>query len=173
MGLLGNDIFDVVNATTARLKKEKNEKEAFRRYILYNDLEAKQYLENTGHKPLPPSLPELRENQRQSLLEAERLRQKQQHDETQTVTQPRPIIQPTRVDTVIMTRQPTHLSSIVSQPTQQAPSTAEKLQNIIQNKSTWVESGVGGGVGLIFGGDSRILAMAAGVISPILIKLIM
>ena len=186
MGMFGDDIFDVVNATTTRLKKEKMEKDAFRRWLNYGDLGAKAYLETTGHKPLPPSVPQIRENERKMLLEVERLRQKQnqQHDETHTVTQPPPIIiQSTPVTTAktIMThRQPTHLlSSFVSQPAQQTRhvgtdvSMTQKLQTIIQDKSTWIESGVGGGLGLIFGGDSRILAMTAGVVSPILIKLMM
>jgi hypothetical protein len=189
MGMFGDDIFDVVNATTDRLKKEKMEKDAFRRWLNYGDLGAKAYLEATGHKPLPPSVPQIRENQRQVLLEVERLRQKQnqQHDETQTVTQPPPIIRiqpaPVTTTTKILTHhhQPTHLSSsFVSQQAQQGPqastavsSMTYKFQNIIQDKSTWIESGVGGGLGLIFGGDSRILAMTAGVVSPILIKLMM
>lgn len=77
MGMFGDDIFDVVNAMTDRLKKEKMEKDAFRRWLNYGDLGAKAYLEATGHKPLPPSVPQIRENERQMLLEVERLRQKQ------------------------------------------------------------------------------------------------
>ena len=107
------------------------EKDAFRRWLNYGDLGAKAYLEATGHKPLPPSVPQIRENERQMLLEVERLRQKQnqQHDETQTVTQPPPIIiQSTPVTTTtIMTQrhQPTHLSSsFVSQQAQQGPQSA-------------------------------------------------
>jgi hypothetical protein len=189
MGMFGDDIFDVVNATTDRLKKEKMEQDAFRRWLNYGDLGAKAYLEATGHKPLPPSVPQIRENERKMLLEVQQLRQKQnqQHDETHTVTQPPPIIiqsTPVTTTTTIMThRQPTHLSSsFVSQQAQQIPQSAtvgtdvsmtQKLQTIIQDKSTWIESGVGGGLGLIFGGDSRILAMTAGVVSPILIKLMM
>ena len=189
MGMFGDDIFDVVNATTDRLKKEKKEKDAFRRWLNYGDLGAKAYLEATGHKPLPPSVPQIRENERKMLLEVQQLRQTQhqQHDETQTVTQPPPIIiqsTPVTTTTKILThRQPTHLlSSFVSQQAQQTRqsstvgtdvSMTQKLQTIIQDKSTWIESGVGGGLGLIFGGDSRILAMTAGVVSPILIKLMM
>jgi hypothetical protein len=186
MGMFGEDIFDVVNATTARLKKEKMEKDAFRRWLNYGDLGARAYLEATGHKPLPPSVPQIRENERKMLLEVERLRQKQnqQHDETHTVTQPPPIIiqsTPVTTTTIMTQRKPTHLSSsFASQQAQQIPQSAtagvsmtDKFQNIIQDKSTWIESGVGGGLGLIFGGDSRILAMTAGVVSPILIKLMM
>ena len=186
MGMFGDDIFDVVNATTDRLKKEKMEKDAFRRWLNYGDLGAKAYLEATGHKPLPPSVPQIRENERKMLLEVERLRQKQnqQHDETQTVTQPPPIIiqsTPVTTTTIMTQRQPTHLSSsFASQQAQQIPQSAtanvsmtDKFQTIIQDKSTWIESGVGGGLGLILGGDNRILTMTAGVVSPILIKLMM
>ena len=186
MGMFGDDIFDVVNATTTRLKKEKMEKDAFRRWLNYGDLGAKAYLEAIGHKPLPPSVPQIRENERKMLLEVQQLRQKQhqQHDETQTVTQPPPIIiQPTPVTaitTIMARRQPTNPS--VLQPAQQtrqsstvgtAISMTDKFQNIIQDKNTWIESGVGGGLGLLLGGDNRILTMTAGVVSPILIKLMM
>lgn len=185
MGLFGPDVFQLIDETTTQMKLKKNKEDAYRRYLNYNDLEAKRYLISIGEKPLPPSVPEVQENIRKNLEEMERLK-KEQNQISQPVitTHAKPSALPTQKKTVVLQHAPRPvpqqnfappiIASVQPQQQTTTPATTtayfSKLTDVIQDRSTLVEAGLAAVAGFVLGGENRIMAAILGFSVPITVK---
>ena len=181
MGMFGPDVFDVINETTNQMKLEKNKQDAYRRYINYGDLEAKQYLKSIGEDPLPPSVPEIRENQRKVQQDLERLKHEQQPVVTTTTTlppiktivlkhAPMAVPQHNLAPPVILPLARQQQSTMVLPPTTTAPVFLSKLTSVMQDKTTLIEAGLAAAAGFMLGGQNRFMAAILGFSVPITVK---
>jgi hypothetical protein len=178
--MFGPDVFDVINETTNQMKLEKNKQDAYRRYLNYNDLEAKNYLKSIGEDPLPPSVPEIRENQRKVQQDLERLQHEQQPVITTTTKQP-------PLKTIVIQHKPMAVPQhnlappvIITLPRQQQSTTASapnttpvflsKLATVMQDKTTLIEAGLAAAAGFVLGGQNRFMAALVGFSVPITVK---
>jgi hypothetical protein len=182
MGMFGPDVFDVINETTNQMKLEKNKQDAYRRYLNYGDLEAKQYLKSIGEDPLPPSVPEIRENQRKVQQDLERLKHEQQPVVTTTTKlpplktivikhAPMAVPQHNLAPPVILPVPRQQQSTMAPPPTTTAPVYfLTKLTDVMQDKTTLLEAGIAAVAGFVLGGQNRLMAAIVGFSVPITVK---
>ena len=178
--MFGPDVFDVINETTNQMKLEKNKQDAYRRYLNYNDLEAKNYLKSIGEDPLPPSVPEIRENQRKVQQDLERLKHEQQPVVTTTTTLPIKTIvlkhtpmavpQHNLAPPVILPLARQQQSTMAPPPTTTTSVFLSKLTTVMQDKTTLIEAGLAAAAGFMLGGQNRLMAAILGFSVPITVK---